>query len=218
MGLDAKSVRSVRKRSPCVRNCPRPKIVAKRKTVVTFGLSLGLHVSRVSTVTGTAGVLVAKRRNVVAFRLALGPRVSKVSTVTGTAGVLVAKMQNCRLFLDWRWVFASQKCQQSQGSRGSWSQKRRTVVTFGLALGLRVSKVSTVTRMGGSWSRSAELSSLLDSVAKGGREERRERREERREKRGEEERIERRGEKRREERRNGREDDLGPKSPDWFRA
>ena len=41
--------------------------------------------------------------------------------------------------------------------------KRRTVVTFGLVSGLRISKVSTVTGIGGSWSRNAELSSLLDS-------------------------------------------------------
>ena len=39
---------------------------------------------------------------------------------------------------------------------------RGTVATFGLAFGLRVSKVSTSTGIGGSWSRNAELSSLLD--------------------------------------------------------
>ena len=41
-----------------------------------------------------------------------------------------------------------QKCQQSQGSRGSWS-RNVDVVTFGLVSGLRVSKVSTVTGIGG---------------------------------------------------------------------
>ena len=116
-------------------------------------------------------------------------------------------------------VFASQKCQQSQGSGGSWSRnaelsslldsssvnshrdrggpgretqncrhfwnrlgssrlksvnshrdpgkvlvaKRRSVITFGVASGLRVSKVSTVTGLGASWSRNADLSSLLES-------------------------------------------------------
>ena len=43
--------------------------------------------------------------------------------------------------------------------------KRRTDVTFGLAFGRRLSKVSTVTGIegsGGSWSRNAERSSLLD--------------------------------------------------------
>ena len=44
LGVDAKSVRNVRKRSPCFRKRPRPKIVAKRKTIVTFGLALGLRV------------------------------------------------------------------------------------------------------------------------------------------------------------------------------
>ena len=83
--------------------------------------------------------------------------------------------QNCRHFLR----LAFQKCQQSQGSGGSWSRnaelsslldssrvfasqkwqqsqgsgvvvaKRRPVVTFGLVSGLRVSKVSAVTGIGG---------------------------------------------------------------------
>ena len=97
--------------------------------------------------------------------------------------------------LDSSRVFASQKCQPSQGSGGVMVAKCRIVVTFGLVSGLRVSKVSTVTGIGGghgremqncrhfwtrlassrlksvnrhrdpggSWSRNAELSSLLDS-------------------------------------------------------
>ena len=40
--------------------------------------------------------------------------------------------------------------------------KRRAVVTFGFALGLRVSNVSTVTGIAGSWSRNADLLSFLD--------------------------------------------------------
>ena len=60
-----------------------------------------------------------------------------------------------------RWVFASQKCQHSQGS-GVLVAKRRTVVTFARALRLCVSKVSAFSGIGGSWSRNAELSSLLD--------------------------------------------------------
>ena len=86
----------------------------KRRTVVTFGLTLGLRVCQVSTVTGIAEVLVTKRRTVMIFGLALGLRVSKTSTVTGSGGVLVAK--------------------------------RRTMLTFGLALGFRVPLMSTVTR------------------------------------------------------------------------
>ena len=76
LGVDAKFVRSVRK-------SPRPKIVAKRRTVVAFGLALRLHVSKVSTVSGSGRVLVVERRTVIAFGLALGRRVSKVSTVSG---------------------------------------------------------------------------------------------------------------------------------------
>ena len=54
-------------------------LVAKRRTVVTFGLASGLRVSEVSTVTGIGKVLVAKRRTVVTFGRASGLRVSKVS-------------------------------------------------------------------------------------------------------------------------------------------
>ena len=88
-----------------------------------------LRVSKVSTVAGIGGVLVAKRKPVVTFGLVPGLRVLKVSTITGIGGVLVAKRSIVVIF---GLVFASQKCQQSQGS-------------------------------GGSWSRNADLSSLLDS-------------------------------------------------------
>ena len=44
-------------------------VVAKRRTVVTFGLVSGGRVSKVSTVTGIGGVVVAKRRAVVTFGL-----------------------------------------------------------------------------------------------------------------------------------------------------
>ena len=47
--------------------------------------------------------------------------------------------------------------------RGVLVAKRRSVVAFGFALGRRVSKVSTVSGIGGSWSRNAELSLPLDS-------------------------------------------------------
>ena len=90
-------------------------VVAKRRTVVTFGLASGLRVSKVSTVTGIGGVVVAKRRTVVTFGLASGLRVSKVSTVTGIQGGRGRETQNCRHFwnlLDSPRVFASQKCQQ----------------------------------------------------------------------------------------------------------
>ena len=60
-------MRSVRKRSPCVRKRLRPKIVPKRRAVVTFGLALRLRISKVSTATGIGGVVVAKHRTVVTF-------------------------------------------------------------------------------------------------------------------------------------------------------
>ena len=48
LGVDTKSVRSVRKR-------PRPKIVAQRRIVVAFGLALRPRILNVSTVSGMAG-------------------------------------------------------------------------------------------------------------------------------------------------------------------
>ena len=54
-------------RNPCgafasLRKRPRPKIIAKRRTVVAFGLALRLRDSKVSTISGIGGVVVAKRR------------------------------------------------------------------------------------------------------------------------------------------------------------
>ena len=123
-------------------------VVAKRRTVVTFGLVSGLRVSKVSTVTGIRGVVVAKRRTVVTFGLVSGLRVSNVSTVTGIGGGSWSRNVELSSLLDSSRVFASQKCQQSQGSGGVVVAKRRTVVTFGLVSGLRVSKVSAVTGIG----------------------------------------------------------------------
>ena len=62
-------------RCVCVRKRPQsfarveharePKMVAKRRTVVSFGLVFGLRVSKVSTITGIWGGMVAKRGTVV---------------------------------------------------------------------------------------------------------------------------------------------------------
>ena len=49
-------------------------VVAKRRTVVTFGLVSLRRVSKVSTVTGIGGVVVAKPRTVVTFGLVAGER------------------------------------------------------------------------------------------------------------------------------------------------
>ena len=93
-------------------------MVAKPRTVVTFGLVSGLRVSRVSTVTGIGGVIVAKRRTVVTFGLASDLCVSRVSTVTGIGGVIVAKRRTVVTFGLVSDLCVS-KCQQSQGSGGS---------------------------------------------------------------------------------------------------
>ena len=72
----------------------------------------------------------------------LDSSISKVATVTGIGGSWSRNAELSSL-LDSSRLFASQKCQQSQGS------KRRTVVTFGLVSSLRISKASTVTGIGG---------------------------------------------------------------------
>ena len=184
---------SVRKRPPCVRKRPRPKIVAKRRIVVTFGLAFGPRVSKVSTVTGTGGVVVAKCRIVVTFGLAFGLRVSKVSTVTGIGGVVVAK---CRIVVTFGLAFGPRVSKVSQGSGGGHGRERQNCRHFWTCVWFsRFKSVNGHRDRGGSSSRNAELSSLLDVVAKRRKEERGEERREKREERGEE-RRERRGERR----------------------
>ena len=123
-------------------------MVAKRRIVVTFGRASCLRVSKVSTVTGIGGVVVAQPITVVTFGLDSGLHISKVPTVTGIGGSW-SRSPELSSLLDSPRVFASQKCQRSQGSGGVVVAKRRIVVTFGLASCLRVSKVSTVTGIGG---------------------------------------------------------------------
>ena len=122
--------------------CVRGVVVAKRRTGVTFGLALRLRISAMSTITGIAGgrgreaqncrhvwtccvggVVVAKRRTVVTFGPVASSRLNSVNN-HGDSGVAMGRgreTQNCRHF--WTCVasiFASQKCQQSYGSGGSW--------------------------------------------------------------------------------------------------
>ena len=164
--------------------------VAKRRIVVTFGLVSGLRVSKVSTVTDRKGPG-RETQNCRHFWTRVGSSRLKSVNSHRSEGSWSRNAELSSL-LDSRRVFASQKCQQSQIGRVLVA-KRRTVVTFGLVSGLRVSKVSTVTnrkgpgretqncrhfwtrvrssrltsvnshRSEGSWSRNAELSSLLDS-------------------------------------------------------
>ena len=98
-----------------------------------------------------------RRREVVAFMFAKRPQAFasvlkrlqaslSVGECRASSGVANRReTQNCRHFLR----FASQKCQQSQGSDRVVIANRRTVVTFGLVSGLRISKVPTVTGIGG---------------------------------------------------------------------
>ena len=185
-------------------------VVAKRKIVVPFGFVLHFRVSKVPTVIGIGGgiVVVAKRRIVVTFGLVSCLRVSGVSTVTGIGGGASSRNAEQTTLLDSSCVFASQKCQQSQGSGASWSRrivvtfglvlrfrltsvnshrdqgggvvaKRRIVVTFGLVLHFRVSDVSTVTGIGGVVVAKRRIVVTFGFALAEGRGERRERRGER---------------------------------------
>ena len=189
---------SVRNRSQRVGHARGTKIVAKRRTVVTFGLVLRLRVSNVSTVTGIRGGPGRETHNCPHFwtrpessriksvnshrdrgspgretqncqhfwkqsRGSGGPwsRNAELSSLLDSSRVLASqkcqqsrggsRSRNAKLssLLDSSCVFASQKCQESQGSGGVLVAKRRTVVTFGLVLRLRILKLSTITGIGG---------------------------------------------------------------------
>ena len=180
-------------------------VVAKLRIVVTFGLVSGLRwsslrVSKVSTVTGIGGVVVAKRRTVVTFGLVSGLRwSSRLKSVNshGDRGGGGRKTQNCRHFwtrLGSSMVFASQKCQQSRGSGGWWSQNAE--LSSLLALPLESEERRGEKREERRDARREERRETRGKSGKG----REERREERREKRGEkrEEKGEERGERREE--------------------
>ena len=141
LGVDAKSVRSVRKRSPCVRKRPpcvrkRPPCVRKRprrkssrnaELSSLFDSRLVLASQKCQQSQGSGGSW--SRNTVVTFGLAFGPRVSTVSAVTGIGGVVVAKY--CRHF--WTCVWSSLlKSVNSHRDGGVVVAKCRTVVTFGL--------------------------------------------------------------------------------------
>ena len=69
-------------------------MVAKRRTVVTFGIVSRLRVSKVSTVTGIGG---SSSRNA-ELSSPFTFRIAKVSTVTGIGGVVVAKRRTLVTF------------------------------------------------------------------------------------------------------------------------
>ena len=69
------------------------------------------------------------------------------------------EMQNCRHFLR----FVLQKCQQSQGSGGSWSRNAELSSLLDSSRVFASQKCQQSQGSGGSWLRNAELSSLLDS-------------------------------------------------------
>ena len=136
-------------------------VVAKCRTVVTVGLVPGLRILKVSTVTGISGVVDAKCRTVVTFGLVLRLRVSKVSRV-GDRGGRGRETQNCRHF--WTRPGSSHlKSVNRHGDRGGRGRETQNCRHFWTRL--TSSRLKSINRRGsgGSWSRNAELSSLLDS-------------------------------------------------------
>ena len=155
---------------------------------------IDLRVSKVSTIIRLRGVVAAERRTVITLGLAFGLRVSKKSTITAIAGGRGRQTPHLSSLLDLRCVFASQKSQQSRRSGGRACETQNCRHFWTCVWSSHLKSVNSH-RDGGPWSQNAELSSLLDSVAKRRREERGDRREERERRQDREERGERRQEK-----------------------
>ena len=170
-------------------------LVAKRRTVVTFGLVSGFRISKsVNSHRDRAGPG-RETQNCRHFWTRLrSSRFKKCQQSQGSGGSWSRNAELSSL-LDSSQVFASQKVSTVTGIGRVLVAKRRTVVTFGLVSGFRVSKSVNSHRdragpgretqncrhfwtrlrfsrfkkcqqsqgSGGSWSRNAELSSLLDS-------------------------------------------------------
>ena len=124
----SQSSASVRNRSQRVAHAGEAKIVAKRRTVVTFYV---LHYKSVNRHRDRGG---AWSRN---------PELSSL--------------------LDSSRLFASQLCQQSQGSGGSWSRNPELSSLLDSSRLFASQLCQQSQGSGGSWSRNPELSSLLDS-------------------------------------------------------
>ena len=195
--------------SASVRECRRVwRIVGSRKSSRNAELSslFTLSVPKVSTFTGIGGVVVAKRRTVVTFGLVSSLRVSKVSTFTGIGGSWSRNAELSSL-LDSSRLFASQKCQHSQGSGGHGRETqncRHFWPGFGERKGERErGEGRDEGREEGREERRQERGERRGEIGERREERRGERREDRREESGDQ-REERRGEERRGERRERR--------------
>ena len=137
-------------------------MVAKRRTVVTFGLVFGPHVSKSVNSQGDRGGRARETQNCRDF---WGPLLSsrlKSANSHGDRGGHGRETQNCRHF----WgplLSSSQNCQQSRGSGGSWSRNAELSSLLGSSFVFAPQKRQQSRGSGGSWSRNAELSSLLGS-------------------------------------------------------
>ena len=149
------------------------KIVAKRRLSSLFTF----RTTKVSTVTGIGGGPGRETQNCRHFWSRLGfSRLKSVNSHRDRGG-RGRETQNCRHF--WSRLGSSRfKSVHSQRDRGGRGRETQNCRHFWSRLVPGVSEASTVTGIGGSWSRNAELSSLLDSPLERGKE-RGERRKER---------------------------------------
>ena len=177
-------------------NCHRDREGLGRKALHFWTRTWSPRLKSVNNHKDRGGSL-SQNGKVVRFGLASDRRGSKMAIVTGIGRVLVAKRRS--VVTSWS---PRLKSANNHKHRGGPCRKTQNCRSFELAFGRRVSKVSTVTGLGGSWPRSAELSSLLDLLLERRErleeagERREERREEERERKGQ--RRERRGERRKE--------------------
>ena len=121
---------------------------AKRRTVVTFGFAFDLRISKDVNNHRDRHVPGREMQNGRDFWPCVWTSHLKHVNNHRDRHVPGRETQNSRSLLDLRLVFASQTCQQAQGSACSWSRNAEFSVTFGLVYGPRVSTVSTITGRG----------------------------------------------------------------------
>ena len=138
-------------------------VVAKPRTVVTFGFLSSLRVSKVSTVTGIRGGRGREAQNCRHFWTPLvSSRLKSVNSHRDRGG-RGRETQNCRHF--WTPLVSSRlKSVNSHRDRGGRGRETQNCRHFWTRLASpRLKSVKSHRDPGGSWSRNPELSSLLDS-------------------------------------------------------
>ena len=125
-------------------------VVAKRRTVVTFGLASRRPVPTMTTVTGNGGGRGRETQNCRHFWTCLLLSCPKTDNCHRHRRGRGREPQNSRHSWTCSFLVVSQQCFTSDKDRGrSWSRTAELSSLFGLASCRRVPKVSTVTGIGG---------------------------------------------------------------------